>query len=124
MEINKALAEAVFESKIKIITSIDSKTLYIKWNLSKQEIESGITKHFYISYSELISEIKDWALQNKYAITSGINKDILNSNKKLKNYYDNYYIAEMYGRNSRKSLTGFNELSVVHDLAKELLSLS
>ena len=124
MKISKELLEAVFESKIKEFMNIDSKTLYIKWNLSEEELKSGITKHFYIYYSELISHIKNWALQNKYAITSGINKDILNSNKKLKNYYDNYYIAEMYGRNSRKSLTGFNELSVVHDLAKELLSLS
>ena len=123
MKISKELLEAVFESKIKEFMNIDSKTLYIKWNLSKQEIESGITKDFYIGQSELISEIKDWALKNKYAITSGINKDILNTSKKLKNYYDNYYIAEMYGRNSRKSLTGFNELSVVHDIGKKILSL-
>ena len=123
MEINKALAEAVFESKIKIITSIDSKTLYIEWNLSKQEIESGITKDFYIGQSELISEIKDWALKNKYAITSGINKDILNTSKKLKNYYDNYYIAELYGQNTEMSIKGFNELSVVHDIGKKILSL-
>jgi len=120
MEISKKLLQAVFESKIKEFLNIDSKTLYIKWDLSKEDIEKGITKHFYISYTDLISEIKDWALKNEYAITSGINKYILKYSKK--DAYDNHYIAEIYGKDIKKSLTGFNELSVVHDLAEELLS--
>lgn len=101
MNINKKLLETIFESKIKEFMSIDSKTLYIKWHLDKEDIEKGITKHFYIYYSELIAEIKEWALKYNYCIVSGINNDVLKYSKKEKEYYENFYICNVTDINNK-----------------------
>ena len=67
--------------------------------------------------------MKDWAFKKGYALTSGVNKEMLKIKKPSPEYYDNFYVAEAYG-NSKISDTGFSELEAVHKVALRILVIS